>query len=68
MREKFELFTEEMNGLLENRSFRKLRELIENTPEADTAEYLQTLEPKNALVTMKIMPKDLRVHQKGFIP
>ncbi len=59
MRENFELFVEEMNELFENRSFRKLRELIEDTPEADTAEYLETLEPKNALVIMKIMPKDL---------
>ncbi|MBR2021088.1 MAG: magnesium transporter [Clostridia bacterium] len=48
-----------MDELFENKNVRAMRELIEDTPEADTAEYLETLEPKNALVIMKIMPKDL---------
>lgn len=48
-----------MDELFENKNIRAMRELIEDTPEADTAEYLATLEPKNALVIMKIMPKDL---------
>ncbi|MBQ7399439.1 MAG: magnesium transporter [Clostridia bacterium] len=48
-----------MDELFENKNVRAMRELVEDTPEADIAEYLETLEPKNALVIMKIMPKDL---------
>ena len=59
MRENLELFFEQMNELFEAKSYKKMRELIEDTPEADTAEYMQTLEAKNALIVMKIMPKDL---------
>ena len=59
MKENFEAFETEMNELFENKSYRKMRQLVEDTPEADTAEYLQTLDAKNALLVMKIMPKDL---------
>jgi len=58
LKEIFEMFEEQMNELLENKNAKKMRELILDTPEADTAEYLQTLEPKRALVIMRIMPKD----------
>ncbi len=56
-----------MNELFENRNFRKMREIIEDTPEADTAEYMQTLEPKNALLVMKMMPKDLAADIFSYI-
>lgn len=59
MKENFELFKTQMDELLENKTFRSIRELVEDTPEADTAEYLETLEPKNALLVMKLLPKDL---------
>ena len=59
MRETFEVFESEMNELLENKSYKKMRELIDEMPEADIAQYLETLEAKNALVIMKTMPKDL---------
>lgn len=59
MKEILETFKERMDELFENKNVRAMRELVEDTPEADIAEYLETLEPKNALVIMKIMPKDL---------
>ena len=59
VKENFEAFESEMNALLENRSYKKMRELIDEMPEADTALYLETLEPKNALLILKTMPKDL---------
>ena len=59
MRENFEAFESEMNELFENKSVKKMRELLEEIPEVDIAEYLQTHEPKNALLVLKIMPKDL---------
>ena len=59
MRETFEVFEREMNELLETKSYKMMRELIDEMPEADIAQYLETLEAKNALVIMKTMPKDL---------
>lgn len=59
LKENFEAFETEMNELFENKSYRKMRQLVEDIPEADTAEYLQTLDAKNALLVMKFMPKDL---------
>lgn len=58
MRENFELFESTMEELFTSRRFKEMRELIENTPEADTAQYLQSLDAKNVLLVMKIMPKD----------
>lgn len=54
-----ELLRQEMDELFEKRSFAKMRELLEDIPEADIAEYLCELEAKNALLVMKVMPKDL---------
>lgn len=59
MKENFEVFESEMNELLTNKSFKKMRELLCEMPEADTALYLEMLEPKNALLILKTMPKDL---------
>ncbi len=59
MKENFELFKTQMDEFLENRLFHKIRELVEDTPEADTAEYLETLEAKIALLVIKVLPKDL---------
>ena len=59
MRENFEVFEKEMNEFFESKSYAKMRELAENTPEADTAEYLQTLTSKNAVLIMRLLPKDL---------
>ncbi len=59
MREEFITYKETLDKLFENKQYRKIRELIEDTPEADTAEYLMSLEPKNALVITRILPKDL---------
>ena len=59
MRENYDFFEVRMDEYFEAKQYKKMRELVEDIPEADTAEYLQTLEPKNALIVMKIMPKDL---------
>lgn len=67
MRENYEFFEALMNELLETKQYKKMRELIEDTPEADTAEYLQTLEPKTALIVMKLMPKDLAADVFSYI-
>lgn len=67
VKENYEIFESEMNELFENKSYKKMRELIEDTPEADTAEYLQTLETKNALLVMKLMPKDLAADVFSYI-
>lgn len=67
MRENFEIFEKEMNELFENKSVKKMRELLEEIPEVDIAEYLQTLESKNALLVMKIMPKDLAADVFSYI-
>ena len=67
MRENFEIFEKEMNELFENKSVKKMRELLEEIPEVDIAEYLQTLDSKNALLVMKIMPKDLAADVFSYI-
>ncbi len=59
MREEFITYKEQLDELFEKKSFRKIRELVEDIPEADTAEYLMTLEPKNAMIVTRILPKDL---------
>ena len=58
MKENYEVFTQQMDDLLQKKNVRIMRELIEETPEVDIAEYLETLEPKNALVVIKTMKKD----------
>jgi len=67
VKENYDIFESEMNELFENKSYKKMRELVEDTPEADTAEYLQTLEPKTALIVMKLMPKDLAADVFSYI-
>ena len=59
MRENYEFFEALMDEYFEAKQYKKIRELVEDTPEADSAEYLQTLEPKNSLLVLKILPKDL---------
>ena len=67
MRENFEIFEKEMIELFENKSVKKMRQLVEEVPEVDIAEYLMTHEPKNALLVMKIMPKDLAADVFSYI-
>ena len=67
MRENYEAFENEMHELWAGKNYKKIRELVEDTPEADIAEYLQTLEAKTALLVMKIMPKDLAADVFSYI-
>ena len=67
MRENFDSFAALMNEYFKAKQYKKIRELALDTPEADTAEYLETLEPKNALVVMKMMPKDLAADVFSYI-
>ena len=59
MRENYVDFENEMNELLSNKNYERIRELMEETPPADAAEYLEEQPIKTVLMLMKVLPKDI---------
>ena len=59
MRENYIDFENEMNNLLSKHNFAEIRELMNETPPADAAEYLENQPVVTVLKLMKVLPKDL---------
>jgi len=59
MRENYIDFENEMNELLSKRNFLEIRELMNETPPADAAEYLEQQPVVTVLKLMKVLPKDM---------
>lgn len=48
-----------LNNLLENRQFKSLKEILDDSNEVDTAEFLCTLSAKNAAIIFRILNKEV---------
>lgn len=59
MRENYVDFENEMNELLSKRNYGAIKELVWETPPADTAEYVGKQSIVNVLLLMKVMQKDV---------
>ncbi len=48
-----------LNKLLTDKDFARLKQEIENHPVQDTAEYIDSLDDRDALVVFRLLPKDI---------
>ena len=67
MRENYAEFETEMDELLSKKSFSAIRDLVWETPPADTAEYVGKQSIVNVLLLMKILQKDIAAEVFSYL-
>ena len=58
---------EELDELLADRQFRKLRKVISEMNEVDIAEFIEDLEPEKKVLVYRMLPKELAADVFAFL-
>lgn len=67
MRENYVEFENEMNDLLSKKNFKEIRELVWETPPADTAEFMGQQSIVNVLLLMRVLQKDVAAEVFSYL-
>ena len=56
-----------LNDLLERKSYTQLRQELEKFPVQDTAEYIDSLDEKQALIVFRLLPKEIAADTFSYL-